>query len=330
MLCKTVDSRAGGKGKRTGQPLKQGGALVGFNSWFGSMSMMNILYVWFLASWGPSVVEAIQKRNETWLAQNPVIRDPQMFNRAEVAMGPASRELTYKIQKWNVHSEGLRPILVANARVDWLALKDDEITQQFPILREGILQDVFSQRASSGITVSLLLPGSSAAAQWRDFLQSRRQFWPTLTTRHASLVPLCADALQRERRQMQSKHLWYIIDISWQELDKKLQVLAPTGLTREQIWQHLFLTKHRQNPFVEGRYKGADHKEVEKKWQATKEYFQDYKRFTRPFSVNLETAIRGFDIDNIAAQKAIDESKAPHAHRWQTKEGTYRIKACPP
>ena len=107
------------------------------------------------------MVEAIQKRNETWLAQNPVIRDPQMFNRAEVAMSLASRELTYKIQKWNVQSEGLHSIL--DARVDWLALKDDEITEQFPILREGILQDVFSQRASSAwqgaqpqrITVSL-------------------------------------------------------------------------------------------------------------------------------------------------------------------------------
>ena len=172
--------------------------------------MMNILYVWFPASWGPSVVEAIQKRNETWLAQKPVIRDPQTFNRAEVTMGPASRELTYKIQKWNVHSEGFHPILVANARVDWLALKDEDITQKFSILLEGILQDVFSQRASSAwqgaqpqkITVSLLLPGTSTAAQWRDLLQSRRQFWPTLTTRHASLVPLCADALQRERRQM--------------------------------------------------------------------------------------------------------------------------------
>ena len=54
---------------------------------------------------------------------------------------------------------------------------------------------------------------------------------------------------------------------------------------------------------MEGRHKGADCKEVEKKWQATKEYFLDYKRFTRPFSVNLETAVRGFDIDNIAAQK---------------------------
>ena len=69
-----------------------------------------------------------------------------------------------------------------------------------------------------------------------------------------------------------------------------------------------------------------DYKEVEKKWEATKRYFQDHKRFTRPFSVNLGAAIRGFDIDNIAAQQAIDESKALHARRWQTKEGTYRIK----
>ena len=93
---------------------------------------------------------------------------------------------------------------------------------------------------SQKITVSLLLPGTSTAAEWRDLLQSRRQFWPTLTTRHASLTPLCADALQRERRQMQSKHLWCNIDINWGELDKKLQVLAPTGLTREEIWKESF------------------------------------------------------------------------------------------
>ena len=215
VLCKPSDSVAGGKGKRKGKPLMQGGALARFEGWFGSMSLMNTLYVWFPASWGPSVVEAIKKRNETWLAQNPVHRDSQTFNAAEVAMGPAAREVTYKIQKWNVVSERVHPILVANARVDWLALNDAEITRKFPILLEGILQDVFSQRASSAwqgaqpqrITVSLLLPGSRAAAQWRDFLQSRRQFWPTMTTRHASLAPLCAATLQRERRQMQSKHL---------------------------------------------------------------------------------------------------------------------------
>ena len=72
-----------------------------------------------------------------------------MFNATEVVMEPAARAMTYKIQKWNVNSDQVHPILVANARVDWLALEDVEISQNFPILREGILQDVFSQRTSS-------------------------------------------------------------------------------------------------------------------------------------------------------------------------------------
>ena len=117
-------------------------------------------------------------------------------------------------------------------------MDDEDITKKFPILLEGILQDVYSQRAASAwqgaqpqkLTVSMLLPGTSSAAEWRDLLQSRRQFWPTLTTRHASLVPVSVEALQRERRQMQAKHLWYNVNIRWSDLKDKLEVLAPTGL----------------------------------------------------------------------------------------------------
>ena len=64
------------------------------------------------------MVEAISKRNQTWLQQHPVHRDPAMFTASQVASGPASREMVYKIQKWNVKSKEVRPILVANARVD--------------------------------------------------------------------------------------------------------------------------------------------------------------------------------------------------------------------
>ena len=117
-------------------------------------------------------------------------------------MGPLSREVTCKIQKWNINADGFHPILVANARVDWLALKDDDITKKFSILLEGILQDVFSQRASSAwqgaqpqtLTVSMLLPGTSSASEWRDCYN------PDANSGHASLAPLCAEALQRERR----------------------------------------------------------------------------------------------------------------------------------
>ena len=53
---------------------------------------------------------------------------------------------------------------MANARVDWLALKDDDITEKFPILLEDILQDVFSQRASSAF------PGKSSGSQHLKFI----------------------------------------------------------------------------------------------------------------------------------------------------------------
>ena len=84
---------------------------------------------------------------------------------------------------------------------------------------------------------------------------------------------------------MQAKHLWYNLDIRWVDLEEKLEVLAPTGLTKNDIW-----------------------------------------RRSHPPCIDLATALHGFGIDNTAAQHAIEESKALHARRWQTKDGIYRIK----
>ena len=54
-----------------------------------------------------------------------------MFNPLEVQNGTAFRNMRYKMQKWNVNSEKVHPILVANARVDWMSLEDSDITQQW-------------------------------------------------------------------------------------------------------------------------------------------------------------------------------------------------------
>ena len=335
VLCTVNDGMSGGKGPKRGQPLKQGGALARFNEWFGSMSLMNTLYVWFPASWGPSVVEAISKRNQKWLQQHPVHRDPAMFNPLEVENGPASREMRYKIQKWNVRSKVVHPILVANARVDWMSLDDSDITQQFGILREGILRDVFSQRASSAwqgmqpqrLTVSLLLPGmNSKAHEWLDFLQGQRQFWPTMTTRHASLAPIRMLTFQRERRLMQSKHLWDTLSIDWHKLYWKLYSSKPTGHSRENLWTHLFVLKHRQDPFQEREYQGDDRDDVYNKWYEDQSYMGAYKTTRTLHGVDIEGAMMGFNIENITAKQALLEAKDKQTRRWQTKEGTYRLK----
>ena len=78
---------------------------------------------------------------------------------------------------------------------------------------------------------------------------------------------------------------------------------------------------------MEGRYTGEDYEDVKHKWEAKKLYFLDCKKDgTRPPSIDLAMALHGFSIDNIAAQTAIEGSKARHARRWQTKDGTYRLK----
>ena len=73
---------------------------------------------------GPLVVEANTKPNEQCKAQVPLQRDPAVFTAAEQADRLACREMSYKIQKWNVKSAEVFPILLANARVDWLGIED--------------------------------------------------------------------------------------------------------------------------------------------------------------------------------------------------------------
>ena len=162
---------------------------------------MNTLYVWFPASWGLSVVEAISKRNQKWLQQHPVYRDPAMFNPLEVQNGLASRDMRYKMQKWNVNSKKVHPILVANARVDWMSLDDSDITQQFEILREGILRDVFSRRGKEC---------NRKGSQCRSWFLA----WAVKLMNGLSSCRVNGnfDAVE---------HLWDTLSIDWHKLDSK-------------------------------------------------------------------------------------------------------------
>ena len=77
-------------------------------------------------------------------------------------------------------------------------------------------------------------------------------------------------------------------------------MLAPTGLTKNDIWRHLFLTKQRKNPYVEGCYNGEDFEDVKRQWEAKKEYFLEYKKDgSHPPCIDLATALHGFGIDKL-------------------------------
>ena len=142
-----------------------------------------------------------------------------------------------------------------------------------------------------------------------------------MTTRHASLAPIRTLTFQRERRQMQSKHLWDTLCIDWAKLSWKLYTYKPTGLSREHLWTHLFVTKHQER-----EYQGADQDAVYNRWYQDKRYMGAYKATKTLQGIDIDVSMVGFNIDNSTAKKALQDAKDKHARRWQTKEGTYRRK----
>ena len=98
----------------------------------------------------------------------------------------------------------------------------------------------------------------------------------------------------------------------------KLYSSKPTGHSRENLWTHLFVLKHRQNP--------DDRDEVYSKWYEDQRYMDAYKTTRTLRGVDIEGAMMGFNIENLTARQALLEAKDKHTRRWQTKEGTYRLK----
>ena len=51
-----------------------------------------------------------------------------------------------------------------------------------------------------------------------------------------------------------------------------------------------------------------------------------YKTARTLRGIDIEVAMMRFNIENITAKQALQDAKDKHTRRWQTKEGTYRLK----
>ena len=131
-----------------------------------------------------------------------------------------------------------------------------------------------------------------------------------MTTRHASLAPIELVTFRRERRLMQSKHLWDNFSIDWYKLDSKLYNAKPTGHSRELLWNYLFVQKHRQNPFQEREYQGHDAKNVYNKWYADQRYMKAYQS---------TKTLRGIDVDAAMMWGSTLKTSQQSKHSWMPR-----------
>ena len=112
---------------------------------------------------------------------------------------------------------------------------ENNIAPLFPRLKEGILRDVFIQKAvvawdnapSNRIMVSLLLPGPMEADQWLHDVRTSRNMWPLQKTSHVMANQLATEIfMRRERRRLQARHIWEKIEPNWPMIEERVCIQA--------------------------------------------------------------------------------------------------------
>ena len=101
---------------------------------------------------------------------------------------PYNRDFSLKFKKWQIDEDGKSPILNARVNVDWLTLDTRIFAHFFPQLYNGILYDVFTDKASMGwrpastsrLVSSLFIPGED----WLLLARQKRNMWPMQMTTH--------------------------------------------------------------------------------------------------------------------------------------------------
>ena len=93
--------------------------------------------------------------------------------------------------------------------VDWLTFDPQMFAPLFPRLKEGILRDVFIQKAvvawdnapTNRIMVSLLLPGPMEMDQWLKDVRASINMWPVQKTAHVVTNQMATGGLYAKRAQ---------------------------------------------------------------------------------------------------------------------------------
>ena len=209
-----------------------------FETMLGRSSWVDSLFVWFPASWMPLVVDAIMERSFAYSQVVSQLGAVAFTDRSHIVL-PEALDFTYKVKRWQADARGCCPMLQSRINVDWLTFDPQMFAPLFPRLKEGILRDVFIQKAvvawdnapSNRIMVSLLLPGSMEMDQWLKDVRASINMWPLQKTAHVMTNQLATEVfMRRERRRLQARHIWEKIEPDWPMIKERVWTKQATGL----------------------------------------------------------------------------------------------------
>ena len=196
---------------------------------------------------------------------------------------PEGLDFTYKVKRWQADARGCCPVLQSRINVDWLTFDPQMFAPLFPRLKEGILRDVFIQKAvaawdnapSNRIMVSLLLPGPMEMDQWLKDVRASINMWPLQKTAHVVTNQMATEVfMRRERRRLQARHIWEKIEPDWPMIRARVWTKQATGLPYDALHRRLFLHDYtEESRWLENSYRGPHWRWVQQQWKNCQAWF---------------------------------------------------------
>ena len=113
----------------------------------GPISWVDSLFLWFPAAWMPLVVDAISEKSYMRSESTGQLGAVAFTDQSQPVL-TETQEFNFKVKRWQVDQSGCCPIFQSRINVDWFTFDPQMFTPLFPRLYDGILYDVFIQKAA--------------------------------------------------------------------------------------------------------------------------------------------------------------------------------------
>ena len=126
--------------------------------------------------------------------------------------------------------------------------------------------------------------------------QAAKMLMTGTTSCYRSLTEeISAQVFSKERRRLQAQHLWMVVKLRWGVLVDRMYVPAPTGKSKEELYNLLFdrdIRRNRTDPYEEKKYRGAGIKEVQAWWKKCHDWMEHFKEQSLPFVYDFKKLLK--------------------------------------
>ena len=149
-----------------------------FCDWIGGICYADTLQVWFPAHWAPVVLQQLQRKEDSYRAENPFWMDQEEAPADTLKQwqeARANRRMQFKVGNYRDGDwESNIRMLTGTIKADWKQLPVERYLAALPTLRHGVIAGVFRNKGAAlwGITraeklqLSVFLPNDLSLDDW--------------------------------------------------------------------------------------------------------------------------------------------------------------------